>query len=532
MRRGWVKPMLNLNINSLRDTEAWNAAEIKLPGRYPVSNGPVWVHIGAGNIFRGFIAGLQQRLLNEGLTDKGIIAVETYDFDIIDKIYKPYDNLVVNVTLNANAKVDYEITASISEAIKADGAGMARLSGIFAQPGLQLVSLTITEKGYRPDEADIRYGPDMAGHVMGILTALLYKRYIAGNLPLAVVSLDNCPRNGEVLRACVLKTAEGWIDNGFIDKGFMGYLDGVSFPWSMIDKITPRPDGSIADLLKDKGVAGMAPVITGKNTYIAPFVNAERPQYLVIEDSFPNGRPPLERAGVYMTDRATVNKTERMKVTTCLNPLHTAMSVFGCLLGYERISEEMKDPEITALIKRLGYIEGLPVVANPGIISPKAFLDEVITERLPNPFLPDNPLRIATDTSQKVGIRFGETIKSYINEGFDLSALIAVPLAIAGWFRYLLGMNDCGEYMEISPDPMKDDLALKLDGIVWNDPSSYCGQVMKILSNMNIFGLDLTKTILASRIEEYFMMMLAGPGAVRKTLEKQLQDTSYKKQEE
>ncbi len=113
-----------------------------------------------------------------------------------------------------------------------------------------------------------------------------------------------------------------------------------------------------------------------------------------------------------MTDRETVNKTERMKVTTCLNPLHTAMSVYGCMLGYDLICAEMKDEDIVALIKRLGYVEGLPVVVDPKILDPKSFIDEVIEQRLPNPFMPDMPQRIATDTSQKVGIRFGETIKT------------------------------------------------------------------------------------------------------------------------
>ena len=88
----------------------------------------------------------------------------------------------------------------------------------------------------------------------------------------------------------------------------------------------------------------------------------------------------------------------------------------------------MKDADIVALIKRLGYVEGLPVVVNPGILEPKAFIDEVVEQRLPNPFMPDAPQRIATDTSQKVGIRFGETIKSYIAEGRDLNTLVSPSL--------------------------------------------------------------------------------------------------------
>jgi fructuronate reductase len=223
----------------------------------------------------------------------------------------------------------------------------------------------------------------------------------------------------------------------------------------------------------------------------------------VVEDDFPNGRPPLEKAGVYLTDRETVNRVERMKVTTCLNPLHTAMSVFGCLLGYTLICDEMKDEEIVWLVKRLGYAEGLPVVTDPGIIDPKAFIDEVVNERLPNPFMPDDPRRIATDTSQKVGIRFGETVKSYIKNGLDLNDLIALPLAIAGWFRYLLGG-------EVSPDPRRDELQVKLRE----------GRQHGILADESIFGLDLTKTALGEKIEAMFAELCAGPDAVRAVLKK------------
>ena len=235
----------------------------------------------------------------------------------------------------------------------------------------------------------------------------------------------------------------------------METTDRGYFPaWSMIDKITPRPADSVCEELEKAGVEGMAPVITSKKTYIAPFVNAEGPQYLVIEDKFPNGRPALEKAGVYMTDRDTVNKVERMKVTTCLNPLHTALAVYGCVLGYDLIANEMKDEELNKLVHQIGPVEGMPVVTNPGILSPEAFVDEVINVRIPNPFMPDTPQRIATDTSQKVGIRYGETIKSYVAKYGDAKKLTAIPLAIAGWCRYLLGVQDVGEKFELSADPM------------------------------------------------------------------------------
>ena len=204
-------------------------------------------------------------------------------------------------------------------------------------------------------------------------------------------------------------------------------LSMAGAPFEKVEQLT-----GYEGFMRSAGIADMAPVITSKNTFIAPFVNAEVPQYLVVEDRFPNGRPPLEKAGVYMTDRETVNKTETMKVTTCLNPLHTALAVYGCMLGYTSIAAEMKDPQLKKLVEGIGYTEGLPVVVDPGILSPEDFLNEVVEQRLPNPFIPDMPQRIATDTSLKVGIRFGETIKSYAaSTELEMSSLVGIPLAIA-----------------------------------------------------------------------------------------------------
>ena len=495
---------------------------------------PTWVHFGAGNIFRAFPAAVLNDALNSGKYDRGVIVAESFDYEIIDKAYRPYDNLSLLVCLKSTGEIEKKVVASVTESLKADPSfteDWARLVEIFQAPSLQMISFTITEKGYalyRPDgslmpvvQADIDEGPAHARHAMSMVAALLFERFQAGAAPLAVVSMDNCSHNGEKLQSSVMTVAKAWAEKGYVGQDFIAYLEDeskIAFPWSMIDKITPRPHKIVEEQLVKDNIEDMEPIVTSKNTFIAAFVNAERPQYLVVEDKFPNGRPPLEKAGVYMTDRDTVNKTERMKVCTCLNPLHTAMSIYGCMLGYTLICDEMKDADIVALIKRLGYVEGLPVVVNPGILEPKAFIDEVVEQRLPNPFMPDAPQRIATDTSQKVGIRFGETIKSYVAEGRDLNTLVSIPLAIAGWLRYLLAVDDNGNAFEVSADPLKDDLQAKLATIKFGAPDSCTDQLDSILSNASIFGSDLTKTVLADKIKAYFKAEIAGPGAVRKTL--------------
>ncbi|MBR6165127.1 MAG: mannitol dehydrogenase family protein [Clostridia bacterium] len=535
---------MKVNLESLRDRAGWERAGVRLPGydvelmRKKTDLDPLWVHFGAGNIFRAFIAVLQQRLLDAGLSDRGIIAADTFDVDNIRMIYGGYDNLTMSVTLNADATIDKEIVGSVSEALVAQPAekeDYARLLKAFAAPSLQMVSFTITEKGYalrqingsylKTVEEDLKNGPDQARHAMTIVTALLFHRYQNGRKPLAVVSMDNCSHNGEKLQSSILEIAHAWHANGFVPESFVAWLSDrtqVSFPWSMIDKITPRPAPEVQKMLEEAGIEGMAPMETPRGTFVAPFVNAEKAQYLVIEDQFPNGRPPLEKAGVYFTDRDTVNKTERMKVTTCLNPLHTALAVYGCLLGYTLIREEMKDEDLVRLIRRLGYQEGLPVVTDPGILSPKAFIDEVMEERLPNPFMPDAPQRIATDTSQKVGIRFGETIKSYLAENRSMDQLVALPLAIAGWLRYLLGVDDQGNAMPLSGDPLLEELRALLAGIELGKPETCGDRLRPILSNPMIFGSDLTACPLGDRITGYFLEEIRGPGAVRDTLKKVL----------
>ena len=540
---------MRLNDRELQNHAQWEKAGIALP-RFDraamiqaTMASPEWIHFGAGNIFRIFPAALQQRLLEAGIERTGIVMVAGRDGGIIEQVFKPCDNLTLAVTLKASGAIEKKVIASIACSFwmgKAED--FETLQRMFRSPSFKMASLTITEKGYNirdgrgdllPDTAeDFASGP--AGRegfaprgYMAKIAALLYGRYLSGAkagrlLPLALVSMDNCSHNGDRLFTSLEAFAAAWVEKGLAEKGFLEYIhnrDMVSFPWSMIDKITPGPDQGVKAMLEQDGFEDTG--LYSKTTPTAPFVNAEEPQYLVIEDAFPAGRPALEQAGVLFTGRDTVDKVEKMKVCTCLNPLHTALAIFGCLLGYTRISEEMKNSDLVKLVEKIGYVEGLPVVSDPGIISPKTFIDEVIKVRFPNPFMPDTPQRIASDSSQKIPIRFGETIKAYCaGDTFKVADLRFIPLVLAAWLRYLMGLDDEGKPFTVSPDPLYAGLAPLLAGIKLGAAGPFHTALEPIISDPKIFAVNLYETGLGEKVENYFAELVAGPGAIAKTLRK------------
>ncbi len=496
---------MKLTNEGIKDRKAWEEKGYALPeyDREKIiantKQNPTWIHFGAGNIFRAFQANVVEKLLNDGTMDTGLIVAEGYDYEIIEKYNRPSDDLSILATLKADGTVEKKVIGSIVESCILDEENqkeIERLREIFRAPSLQMISFTITEKGYKTRA------------YMNKVVGLLLERFKAGALPVSVVSMDNCSHNGDKLKEAVVEIAKEWVAEGKCSKDFVDYLNNPSkivFPLSMIDKITPRPDDTVMQMLIDDGVENAKPIVTSKNTYVANFVNAEETEYLVIEDLFPNGRPQLEKGGLIFTDRQTVDKTEKMKVCTCLNPLHTALAIFGCLLGYETIHDEMEDAALKKLVTVLGQDEGMKVVVDPKVLSPKEFLEAVLTKRLPNPFMPDTPQRIACDTSQKLPIRFGETIKAYRNSK-DLSTddLKVVPVVIAGYLRYLQGIDDEGNAFTQSPDPLLDELKA-LDA-------------KEVLKRKDVFGVDLYEDNLANKALEIFERM-QGKGNVRKELE-------------
>lgn len=528
---------MKLSLESLEKKVNWLGYRIPtydIPAmRERTKAAPTWLHIGAGNIFRAFPAVLAQRLLTVGLTNTGIICCEAYDNEIIDRFYRPYDNLSIAVTLHADGFLKKEVVGSVAETVKMD-AEFHRLSEIFSAPSLQMVTMTVTEKAYNLRDANKKFLPTVASDMrngpengclsyIGKLTALCLTRMHTCNKPLALISMDNYYNNGYRLQHAMFDMASKWLSNGKIDAVEFAYLTGsISFPRTMIDKITPYPSVKIASVLRADGIEDTNPIVTAKGTNISLFVNTERPQYLVIEDKFPNGRPPLEQMGVIFTTGSIVEKCMSMKSCSTLNPMDTAMGVYGRLLGYKTIAEQMSDPEITALISGISETESMPLGADPGVLDPIEFIHEILTVRYPNPYLADTPERICTDTSLKVATRYGETLKAYYNSSVPMnkiSRLRYIPLAIAGWLRYLLAVDDNGEAFELSPDPNMDNLLAAVSGITLGDPDSVqTDNLYPLLSDHTIFGCNLFEVGCGGRVVEYLRSMVKGSGAVRETL--------------
>lgn len=243
---------MKLTLEGIKNTTVFQKAGILLPG-YDVAavskkakQAPRWAHFGIGNIFRIFIGGIADGLLEAGVLDRGLTCIETFDYDVVDKIYTPYDNLGLSVILHADGTRTYKVLGSMAEAVKAqssDPAHWARLKEVFRSKELQLISFTITEKGYALAgsdgiyfpfiQSDIDNGPEKATGAMAVLTAMLYVRYQDSRTPIALVSMDNCSHNGDLLRHSVLTMAREWQKKGYVTEDFLAWLGDetqVSFP--------------------------------------------------------------------------------------------------------------------------------------------------------------------------------------------------------------------------------------------------------------------------------------------------------------
>lgn len=320
-----------------------------------------------------------------------------------------------------------------------------------ADPGVKIVSLTVTEKGYCHLSATGRLNtahPDIQADIAtllprsapGFLVRALQRRREAGLAPFTALTCDNLPENGRVLRGVVLELA------ALIDPGLADWIAAQGrFPATMVDRIVPATKPEDVARLAYRGINDAAPVLH------EPF------RQWVVEDDFVGGeRPDLAAVGVQMV--ADVTAFEHMKLRM-LNGTHSALAYLGYLAGHETIAETMADPVFAAYVRRLWTAEIIPALTPPPGVDLAAYA-EALAARYANPAIRHRTWQIAMDGSQKLPQRILGTLSEGLAAGRPTPGLM---LAVAGWMRYVSGVDEQGKPIEVK-DPLAPRLAAAAAG--------------------------------------------------------------------
>jgi mannitol-1-phosphate/altronate dehydrogenase len=392
---------------------------------------PAVVHLGVGGFHRAHQAVYFDELANRGNTDWGVVGVGISRPEMAE-ILGAQDNLFTVVERgveDSTARVvgsiiDYLLLADDPDAVR------ARLS----DPRTRLVTLTITADGYQVDDSD----PDC---VFAVLVDALDSRRQAGLSPFTVLSCDNVTDGGGAAKRAVL-TLAGSRGSDLVD----WIEERVSFPSSMVDRITPATAPADRDKIQDEfSVADRWPVIT------EPFAQ------WVIQDWFCNGRPPLEQVGVRFVQDVAPYKLIKARL---LNGIHCALGYLGSLAGYRTTDEAMTDPVLADFIERLMREEIAPLlpagVAGMELDSYQA----AVLERLRNPAIGDQLSRLCRRGSTKMADYLLPSLLQASAEGRPHRLL---TLAVAGWIRYARGADLAGAQLEVQ-DARADELRVLADG--------------------------------------------------------------------
>ncbi len=518
-----------LNQSLLKDTSFWTGKKVELP-KYDRASVPVKsLCFSAGRMAYGHTADILQDILNETPDAGAMVGVETYgiryvaelsasDYLVTQLIYENEKDVVI-------PKIQGAIPSVLYVDDNRDSLTWKRLLEYARDPELQFATINAPEGAYgvlysggefaeATSDAlkmDLKVGTVKSDPAKWAAFALA--RYKAG-LNFALISCTNFSGNGHVTGGAVRLVAREWEKNGFAPKGFLAYLSDpkrFSFPNCMIDRIAVPPDENTQKTMENLGIDSHV-VVT------------ERTRYWVVEDIFPAGRPDLEKAeGVILTpDYAEVKKYEDMKLRI-LNMSHSVIAGLGVVLGYRGaygIYRAMRDSDIKDLITRIMDLV-IETVERPGRMDPKDFAKDAM-ERLQNPNIPDDPMRIALNGSTKVLPRFMDTYYAAQEKGIEDERLTTVLIAVAGFLRYTLGVDDSGERYGLESDPIKSELEALGGQAAVGSPDS-AAAFRPLLSNKDVMGKDLFqhgKT--GEQLEELLKAMLGRPRGVRETLKKVL----------
>ncbi|SOD97795.1 mannitol dehydrogenase family protein [Blastococcus haudaquaticus] len=424
---------------------------------------PGIVHIGVGGFHRAHQAVYLDELARLGETGWGVVGVGLHSREI-GEVLEAQDRLYL-VVERAPDGDEARVVGAMTRYLYAPDDPEAVLAAL-ADESTRVVSLTITGTGYRIDahsgefdaddihiERDLE-DPGNPDTVFGYLVEGLCRRRDAGLPPFTVLSCDNMQNNGAAARTAVVSFARlrdgelaDWID------------EHVAFPSSMVDRITPSTSPEDRDAVAaHTGVDDGWPVVT------EPF------RQWVVEDSFCNGRPPLERVGVQFVD--DVRPYEILK-TRLLNAGHTAIGYLGYLAGLRTTDELMADPVFCAFITRLMADEIAPLLPPVPGVDIEAY-QVTLLERLSNPRMADQLARLGRRGSSKIPSYLLPSVREAIDQGRPYDLLC---LAVAGWLRYIRGHDYAGEEVPIE-GPRPDLVPIAREAGI--DPGP-------LLSEMSIF---------------------------------------------
>lgn len=429
------------------------------------------VHFGFGAFHRAHQALLTNRVLNAKGGDWGICEISLFSGDVLMSQLREQDHLFTVLEKGADGNQPIVIGA-VHECLNAKLDSLAVIIEKFCEPQVAIVSLTITEKGYCIDPATGKLdtqnarilhdleNPTEPHSAPGILVEALHRRRERGLTPFTVLSCDNIPDNGHVVKNAVLGMAEKrspelakWIETH------------VSFPGTMVDRIVPAAtEVSLAEITQELGVEDPCAISC------EPFIQ------WVIEDNFVAGRPEWEIAGVQMVQ--DVLPWEQMKLRM-LNGSHSFLAYLGYLAGFAHVSDCMQDDAFREAARRLMLDEQAPTLRITDV-DLTAYADSLI-DRFANPALQHRTWQIAMDGSQKLPQRMLEGVRVHLQRK---STWPLLALGIAGWMRYVSGVDDAGNAIDV-----RDPLSEKIRVLV--ETSSEKGRVKALLALSEIFGSDL-----------------------------------------
>ncbi|MCW5237750.1 mannitol dehydrogenase family protein [Verminephrobacter eiseniae] len=323
----------------------------------------------------------------------------------------------------------------------------AAVIALIAHPDTRILSLTVTEKGYCHDPASgalqvhhPQVQHDLAAldrprSTLGFIVAGLRQRRRLGLAPVTLLSLDNLPSNGQLLRALVLDFAAR------IDPALAEWIAGrCSFPCSMVDRIVPRTTDDDRALVRAAlGVEDAWPVV------------GERFLDWVLEDRFVAGRPAWERSGARLAQAAQPFETLKLRM---VNASHSALAYLGLMAGFQTVDQAIAQPALRRYLERLMTEEIAPTLPALAGLDLHAYRERLLA-RFANPALAHRTAQIALDGSQKLPQRLLGTVRDRLAAGASIELL---ALAVAAWLHHLRGRDEQAQPYRIH-DPQADALA-------------------------------------------------------------------------